>query len=120
MLVEIRSDNCTKLCHCLLLIGRLDFVAAVQKIRQCLRCVLYLLDLRKMVLHLRLLPDIVIVPNVVELVHLYNLLFARHILINQGFLVVFDFGKQVLFFLNQAIHLNYNSIDIVNNFILFL
>ncbi len=96
----MRSDNCTKLCHCLLLISRLDFVAAVQKIRQCLRCVLYLLDLRKMVLHLRLLLNIVIVPNVVEWIHLYDLLLARHILINQGFLVVFDFGEVLLLLSN--------------------
>ena len=61
MLIKIRSDNCTKLCRCLLLIGRLDFVAAVQKIRQCLRCVLYLLDLRKMVLRLCLLLNIVMI-----------------------------------------------------------
>ena len=100
MLVEIRSDNCTKLCHCLLLIGKLNFVAAVQKIRQCLRCVLHLLDLRKMMLRLCLLPDIVIVPNVVELVHLYDLLLARHILVNQRFLVVFDFGEVLLLFGN--------------------
>ena len=104
MLVEIRSDNCTKLCRCLLLIGRLDFVAAVQKIRQCLRCVLYLLDLRKMVLHLRLLLNIVIVPNVVEWIHLYDLLLARHILVNQGFLVVFDFGKVLLFLCYQHLY----------------
>lgn len=50
----------------------------------------------KMVLHLRLLLDIVIVPNVVEWVHLYDLLFARHILVNQGFFVVFDFGEVLL------------------------
>ena len=104
MLVEIRSDNCTKLCRCLLLIGRLDFVAAVQKIRQCLRCVLYLLDLRKMVLHLRLLLNIVIVPNVVEWIHLYDLLLARHIFVNQGFLVVFDFGEILLLLADKRIN----------------
>lgn len=96
MLVEIIKKNCTKFVHCLLLVSWLDFVAAVQKIRQCLRCVLYLLDLRKMVLHLRLLLNIVIVPNVVEWIHLYDLLLARHILVNQGFLVVFDFGEVLL------------------------
>ena len=118
MLIKIHSDNCTKLCRCLLLISRLDFVAAVQKIRQCLRCVLYLLDLRKMVLHLRLLLNIVIVPNVVEWIHLYDLLLARHILINQGFLVVFDFGEVLLLFRNQRINFSTFTIKVINNLLL--
>ena len=117
--ISSASDNCTKLCHCLLLISRIDFVAAVQKIRQCLRCVLYLLDLRKMVLHLRLLLNIVIVPNVVEWIHLYDLLFARHILINQGFLVVFNFGQVLLFLDNQSINTSTLFVEIFSNFFLF-
>ena len=119
MLIKIHSDNCTKLCRCLLLISRLDFVAAVQKIRQCLRCVLYLLDLRKMVLHLRLLLNIVIVPNVVEWIHLYDLLLARHILVNQGFLVVFDFGEVLLLLCNQSINISAFIIEIFCYFLLY-
>ena len=102
MLVEIIKKNCTKFVHCLLLVCWLDFVIAIQKIIQSFRCILYLFDLCIMML-LRLLLDIVIVPNVVELVHLYYLLLARHILINQGFLLVFDFGEVLLFPGNQRI-----------------
>ena len=96
MLVEIIKKNCTKFVHCLLLVSWLDFVIAIQKIIQSFRCILHLFDLCIMML-LCLLLDIVIVPNVVEWVHLYDLLLARHILVNQRFLVVFDFGEVLLF-----------------------
>lgn len=118
MLVEIIKKNCTKFVHCLLLVSWLDFVIAIQKIIQSFRCILYLFDLCIMML-LRLLLDIVIVPNVVELVHLYNLLFARHILVNQRFLVVFDFGKVLLFLCNQSINISAFIIEIFCYFLLY-
>ena len=118
MLVEIIKKNCTKFVHCLLLVSWLDFVIAIQKIIQSFRCILYLFDLCIMML-LRLLLDIVIVPNVVELVHLYNLLFARHILVNQRFLVVFDLGKILLFLYYQCINSSAFIIKVINNFLLF-
>ena len=104
MLVEVCSENCAKLCHCLLLVSWFDFVAAIQKIVQCLCRFLHLFDLRKVMLHLCLLLNIVIVPNASELVHLYDLLFPGHIFIDQGFLVVFDFSEVLLFFRYQCIY----------------
>ena len=64
MLIKICSD---------ILVGWFDFVKSIQKIIQRFYCILYLFDLRIMVFHLRLLLDIVMVPNVVELIHLYDL-----------------------------------------------
>ena len=82
VLIQISSDDSTKLRHCLLLIGRFDFVTTVQKIVQSFRRILYLFHLRIVVFNLRLLLNVVIVPNIVELVHLYNLLLTCHILVD--------------------------------------
>ena len=73
MLIKICSKNRAKLRICDILVGWFDFVKSIQKIIQRFYCILYLFDLRIMVFHLRLLLDIVMVPNVVELIHLYDL-----------------------------------------------
>ena len=73
MPIKICSKNRAKLRICDILIGWFDFVKSIQKIIQRFCCILYLFDLRIRVYRLRLLLDIVMVPNVVELIHLYDL-----------------------------------------------